>query len=144
MLLTTLQSDLITSLREKNDLRVSILRFLLSSLNYKKIEVQRELTDEDVYQVIRKLIKQHEESILMFKKGKRVDLVDKEEKELAILSSYLPKEADNKEIEKVVKEVIGKNKGLRFGQIMGMVMAKLKGKAEGKKVAEIVKKIISK
>jgi len=143
MLLTDLQRDLITSLKNKDELRVSIIRFLLSALNYKKIEVQRELTDEDVYSVIKKLVKQHDESILMFKKGKRHDLVDKEEKELAILVSYLPKEASDEEIEKLVKEIIKKVKTKsNFGQIMGMVMGQLKGKADGKKVAEIVKKTL--
>ena len=144
MLLTQLQRDLFTSIKKKDSLRVSILRFLLSALNYKKIEVQRDLTDEDIYGVIRKLVKQHEESISMFKKGNRQDLVEKEEKELGILVSYLPKEMSDKEIEKVVKEIMVGIKGPpNFGKVMGIVMGKLKGKADGKRVAEIVKKIIN-
>ena len=151
MLLTNLQRDLITSLKAKNKDRVSIIRFLLSAINYKKIELQKELTDEDIYTVIRKLVKQHEESIEMFKKGNRDDLVKKEEDELQILKGYLPKEVENTEIEKVVVKIIdevksqlseGQDMKSQTGRIIGLAVKELKGKAEGGKIAEIIKKII--
>lgn len=147
MLLNQLQQDLYSSLKKKEELRTSVLRFLISAINYKKIELQRELTDEDVYYVIRKLVKQHGESISMFKKGNRPDLVDKEEKELIILKDYLPKEASEEEVETVIKKVVEdfKKQGVdvksQMGRVIGAAVKELKGKADGGRIAEIVKEM---
>ena len=84
-----LRSDLNQSLKSKDEPKVSTLRLLLSALNYKKIEVQRELTDQDILSVIQKEVKKRKESIELFKQGKRDDLVAKEEGEHQILQKQL-------------------------------------------------------
>lgn len=147
MLLSNLQRDLITSLKNKEVIKTSIIRLVLSAVNYKKIELQREITDEDIISVVRKLIKQHEESIMMFEKGHRQDLVIKEEEEMLILKNYLPKEVPDDELEKEVRQILGKIKDQlpagQTGRAIGLVVKELKGKAESSRIAGIVKKVIA-
>ncbi len=94
MLIDLIKKDLISALKEKNVLKTSTVRFLISKINYKQIEVKsegRELSDADVVAVIKKLIKQHNQSIEEYTKGNRQDLVDKEQAELEILEEYYKK-----------------------------------------------------
>lgn len=149
MLLEKIKTDLKTALKEKDEVTISTLRFLLAGIHNKEIELKKrgKLTDEEVVAVIRQQIKQRQESIEAYKKGKRDDLVEKEKKELGILSKYLPQQPSSKELEKIIKETIeevGAKGPADFGKVMGAVMGKVKGRAEGKIVAETVKKLLTK
>lgn len=146
MLLEKIQSDLKEALRAKDVIKVSTLRFLLSTIHNKQIELQKELTDEDVIDVIQKQIKERKESIEAFKMGKRDDLVRKEEAELKILNNYLPQQLTQEEIKKIAEEVIkeiGATGPADFGKVMGAVMGRVKGQTEGEMVAKIVKESLS-
>jgi len=145
MLLETIQNDLKTALKERNELQVSTLRLLLSETHNRQIEKQAELVDEDIVGVLRKEVKKRQESIEAYEKGGRQELADKESKELIILSKYLPQEMSPKELEKIVKEVIvevGAQGPSDFGKVMGVIMGKVKGKIDGTKVADAVKKLL--
>ena len=145
MLLETIQNDLKTALKERNELQVSTLRLLLSETHNRQIEKQAELVDEDIVGVLRKEVKKRQESIEAYEKGGRQELADKESKELIILSKYLPQEMSPKELEKIVKEVIvevGGQGPSDFGRVMGVIMGKVKGKIDGTKVADAVKKLL--
>lgn len=145
MLIDQLKTDLISAQKEKATLRVGTLRFLLSAVNnfaidkYGAAKDEKPIPDEEVIAVIRKLSKERQESIEAFKKGNRPDLVEKEQKELTILASYLPPEMGEEEIEKVVKDVIAAG-ATNFGAVMGKAMGMLKGKVSGDRVAEVVKR----
>jgi len=145
MLLATIQNDLKTALKEKNELQVSTLRLLLAEIHNRQIEKQAELTEEDIVAVLRKEAKKRQESVEAYEKGGRQELADKESKELLILSKYLPQEMSPQELEKIVKEVIGKvgaQGADDFGKVMGGVMGKVKGQIDGAKVSEAVKKLL--
>jgi hypothetical protein len=145
MLLATIQNDLKTALKEKNELQVSTLRLLLAETHNRQIEKQAELTEEDIVAVLRKEAKKRQESVEAYEKGGRQELADKESKELLILSKYLPQEMSPQELEKIVKEVIGKvgaQGAGDFGRVMGGVMGKVKGQIDGAKVSEAVKKLL--
>jgi hypothetical protein len=145
MIIEKIKTDLKEAFRAKEELRVSTLRLLLSEIHNRQIEKQAELSDEDVVGVIRRGIKQRQEAIEAYQKGKREDLVKKEQTELSILSKYLPQQIPPKELEKIVKETIsevGASGPGDFGKVMGAVMGKVKGKAEGGVVAEVVKKLL--
>ena len=145
MLLETIQNDLKTALKEKNELQVSTLRLLLSEAHNRQIEKQAELVDEDIVGVLRKEVKKRQESIEAYEKGGRQELADKESKELIILSKYLPQEMSPKELGKIIKEVIvevGAQGPSDFGKVMGVIMGKVKGKIDGTKVADAVKKLL--
>ena len=145
MLLETIQNDLKTALKEKNELQVSTLRLLLAEIHNRQIEKQAELTEEDIVAVLRKEAKKRQESVEAYEKGGRQELADKEKNELQFLSKYLPQEMSPQKLEKIVKEVIGKvgAQGVSdFGEVMGVVMGKVKGQIDGAKVSEAVKKLL--
>lgn len=141
MLLDQIQSELTQAVRDKNQLKVDTLRFLLGAAFNLQIEKGRDyvLTDNDVLSVVAKQIKTHKESIEMFGKGGRQDLVDRETAELAILQSYMPQQLSEEEIRAKVTEIRDKNPGADFGTLMKLSMAELKGQAEGNLVAKYVR-----
>lgn len=143
-LINKIRQDLESAVKEKDQDTLRTLRFLLSAIHNLEIEkyppafAKGGLTDEDVILVVQRLVKTHNESIEAFKAGGRIDLVKQEEKELVILGKYLPEQASEEEIRKIVAEV--KAPGLTdFGKIMGEAMTKLRGRASGATVARIVK-----
>jgi uncharacterized protein YqeY len=126
----------------KEALRVSTLRMLKSALEYHKIEKKQEqLGDADVTAVIKKQIKQRQDSIEGFEKGGRADLADKERAELAVLKSYLPEELPEAQIEDIVRGAIaetGATTKADMGKVMKSVQAKIAGRADNRLVSQIV------
>ncbi|MGB9831955.1 MAG: GatB/YqeY domain-containing protein [Caldisericum exile] len=147
-LLEKIQKDYIQSMKEKDEIKASVLNMLRSQIKYKEIElknVKNELEESDLIEIIRKEIKKREEAIEMYKQAGRQDLLSKEEKELEILKSYLPKlpseEEIKAEIEKIIHETGAKDKK-DFGKVMKLAMEKFKGIVDGAKIKEIVESIL--
>jgi hypothetical protein len=142
-----IKQDIIKALKEKNEAKVSTLRMLQASIQQKSIENKKEeLKDNDILLVIKKQVKQIQDSIEAFTKGARNDLAEKEKNSLAILKEYLPPEASDEEIKETVADVVDKLNSEDkpdFGQIMKSAMAALKGKADGKRVSQAVKEMLS-
>ena len=141
-----LREELKQSMLARNELKTSVLRLLLSAINYYEIQkggAGYEASEEDVLSVIQNQAKQRRDSIEQFKIANRQELVDKETKELEILNSYLPVQMSEEEISKLVKEAIsetGASTMADMGKVMGALMPKVKGKADGGLVSSIVKK----
>ena len=142
MLTDKIAADLKQSMLAKDAARTSTLRMLKSAIEYSKIEKKQEnLTDADVTAVIKKQIKQRQDSIEGFEKGNRVDLADKEKAELAILKSYLPEELSQAQLEEIVKAVIaevGATVKADMGKVMKAVQAKAAGRADNRLVSQLV------
>ena len=144
-----LQEKLKESMLARDELRTSVLRLLLSAINYYEIQkggAGYEATDEDVLSVIQKEAKQRNESIEQFKNAGRQELVDKETKELEILKTYLPAQMSEEEIKKLVIEAIsqtGATTVVDMGRVMGALMPKVKGKADMGMVSKLVKEKLS-
>ena len=138
--------DLTAAMKADDKVRVSTLRMLLAALHNEEIELQRELRDEDVERIVRRLVRQHQESIREFHRGEREDLVRSEEQELSILQQYMPKMMEEEEIEKYVDEAIaeiGASELRDLGRVMAVLMPRLSGKAEGAVVNRIVREKLS-
>ncbi len=142
-----ISEDLKTSIKNRDELRTSTLRMIIASIQNLAIEKkQKELEDDDVLKIVARQVKQRHDSIESFKKGGRNDLVEKEQKELVILKSYLPEQLDEKKVEEIVKKICS---GMtspsmsEFGNVMKLTMQELKGRADGKIVSGIVKKLLS-
>ncbi len=143
------KSDLQQSLREamlqKDTIRVSVLRMLLSAINYYEIQkggAGYEATAEDVLSVIEKEVKQHRDSIEQFKTGNRGDLVEKEQAELSVLEKYLPEQMSEADLQKLVDAAVtqtGAKTQQDMGKVMGYLMPNIKGKADGTLVSRLVK-----
>lgn len=139
-------SDLKTAMREKNATKLAVLRMLKAAIMNAAIEksgAQGKLNDADATQVIRKQVKQRQDSIESFEKGGRAELAAKEKEELSILQSYLPQQMSTDEISKVVRETIaevGATSKQQMGAVMKAVQAKVAGRADGKTLSAEVQK----
>jgi uncharacterized protein YqeY len=140
-------ADYKEALKSKDALRSSALSFLRSQMMNAAIEKRKKsLDDPEVIAVIKKQIKQRQDSIEQFKKGNRLDLAEKETKELDILQSYLPAQIGEEEIKKVIEEAVAQTgaAGIKdMGKVMKEVLAKTGGQADGKIVSELVKARLS-
>ncbi|MBI2957532.1 MAG: GatB/YqeY domain-containing protein [Chloroflexi bacterium] len=141
-----LREDLKDSLRKGDKTRLSVLRMLLSAVNYAQMAKQTPMEDPDVLGVIVKEIKQRQESIEAYTKGQRPDLVSQEQAEMEILQSYLPKQVGHDEIVAAARAAIAAAgaKGLQDkGKVMPRLVAELKGKADGKEINAVVTDLLS-
>ncbi len=140
MLLDQIQQDVAAAQKNRDQLKVDCLRFLLGAVFNLQIEKGKDykLVDGDVLTVIAKQVKTHKESIEMFGKANRQDLVDRETKELKILQSYLPAQMPEAELKVKIEEIKKNNPGADFGTLMKLAMAELRGKADGAVVASLL------
>ena len=131
-----------SSLKNGDKDRVSALRLLLAAIKQREIDSRQQLSELEVIQIITKLAKQRKESIDQYLKANRTDLVQKEELELKILSSYLPSQIDDNQLKTVVEDTlleIGSTNRSEMGKVMGILTKKLKGQADMGKVSKLVK-----
>jgi hypothetical protein len=142
-----LNTDLKTAMRARDEVRMLVLRSLLSAMNYAEIAKQKKLDDSGVIEVISREIKQRRESIEAYEKGNRPDLVGKEKAEMAVLQEYMPAQMGRDEItalaQKVIEEVGAKAVGDK-GKVMQKLMPQVKGKADGGEVNSIVTELLGK
>ena len=142
MLTDKIDSDMKDAMRAKDAARLSTLRMLKSAVEYYKIEKKQEkLADADVVTVIKKQVKQRQDSVDGFEKGGRTDLVDKEKAELTVLKSYLPEELSQAQIEEIVNAAIAETAATTkadMGKVMKAVQAKTAGRADNRLVSQIV------
>src|SRR6266540_6121752 len=132
-------------MREKNATKLGVLRMLKAALTNAAIEkgAQGQLNDAEAAQVIRKQVKQRQDSIESFEKGGRAELAEKEKEELAILNGYLPQPMSADEISKIVCETIteaGASSRAQMGAVMKALQAKVAGRVDGKALSAEVQK----
>ena len=132
------------ALKARAEIQLSVFRGLLAAFINELVATKRkpnkELSDEEALSVIKKQAKQRKDSIEQFRNGGRNDLAEKEEKELVIISEYLPKEMSKEDIEKIAKskkKELGINDKSKIGILMGALMKEFKGKADGAIVKEV-------
>ena len=143
MLEEKILNDYKQAMKSKDKIRSSILSFLRSNLMNQAIKLKRKsLEDKEVIGTIKRLVKQHQDSIEQFKQGKREDLVAKETQELEILKSYLPPELSIDEVKKIIEGVVIQTQAVSLkdmGRVMKEVMAKVASQADGKLISDLVK-----
>ncbi len=136
-------ADIKEAMKSKDSARVSTLRFINSAFKNKEIDLRpNELTEKDCMAVLKKLAKQHKDSIEQYQNAGREDLVAKEQQELVVVEQYLPEQMSEEQIAKVVSEVIaemGATDMKQMGAVMKMVGEKTAGSADNKIVSQIVK-----
>src|SRR5581483_3835898 len=136
-------------MRARDAARLGVLRMLKSAMKYAAIEkagAEGSIGDAEAVQVIRKQVKQRQDSIESFEKGGRPELAAKEKEELQILESYLPKQMSADDVAKVVREAIaeaGATSKAQMGAVMKLVQAKTAGAADGKTLSQEVARQLS-
>ena len=140
-----IDADYKAAMKARDDLKVSVLRLLRSAIHNAEIDKQRALTDDEILGVIQSEVRKRRESIEAFQQGGRQDLVEREQAELAILESYLPKALTREELEALVRETVREVGALSvrdMGKVMSALMPKVKGRADGRKVSNLVRQIL--
>jgi uncharacterized protein YqeY len=147
----TLQERLIGEMKEAmktgDTLKVSVIRMLRSSIKNKEIEKGKNqaLSENEIIELISSAIKQHGDSVEQFAKGGRTDLVEKEEREIQILKTYLPTPLSEEELRRMIQETLretGAAASQNLGRVMKAIMPKVVGRADGAAVSRLVKEML--
>ena len=145
--LERIQNDLTEAMKAREELRLSVLRMVKSALKNKEIEKIRPLDDAEALQILQTLVKQRRESIEQFTKGGRVDLAEKETREIAILETYLPSAPGEAEMDSAIEAAIaetGANSPKQMGAVVKAARTHLPGKTiDGKALSDRVRERLS-
>ena len=138
-----LAEDLKTAMRAKDENRLNAIRMLKAAISNFELAQPKDkaITEADLLGVVEKQIKQRRESIEMYEKGNRLDLVVKEKAELGFLEPYMPKQLSRDEIKAEVAAIIAALETKEFPKVMKQAAAQMKGRADGKTVNEVVKEL---
>jgi uncharacterized protein YqeY len=134
--------DMKSALRAHESARLSTVRMLLAAIKQREVDERIELTDADVLSVIEKMVKQRKESIAQFEAGKRQDLADKERAEIEVLSTYLPAQASEAEVDAEIAAAMASTGAAGMagmGKVMAILKPKLAGRADMSAVSAKVK-----
>jgi uncharacterized protein YqeY len=134
------------AMKSNDKAKLSTIRMIRSAVKNKEIDQRKPLDDEAILRVIQGMVKKSEESIEQFKAGGRMDLVEKETKEIEIMKSFLPQPLSREEVLKVIDQTIEETQASSLkdlGKVMKTVMPKLGGKVDGTLVNQLVKERLS-
>jgi hypothetical protein len=137
-----LNEDIKSAMKAREQEKLAALRLMLAAVKQKEVDERITLDDAGVIAVVEKMIKQRKDSIEQYEKAARQDLADKEKYEVGVISTYLPQQLSQAEIDAVVSEVIqqtGAKSPADMGKVMGAVKPKLAGRADMGKVSAIIK-----
>ena len=147
MLEERIAKDYVQAMKDRDHVRSSTLNFLRADLKNVRIDKRADhLEDGDVVAVIKKQIKQRQDSIDLYGQGGRQDLVEKESAEMAVLKGYLPQEISEEELKVFVQEVVhetGAQSMKDMGKVMKALFVKVQGRADNKLVSAMVQKVLT-
>ncbi len=137
-----IKNDMVKSMKEKDKVRLSVIRMVKSAIDKERIDKKIEITDEVVIDVLSKELKSREESKVEFLKAKRNDLVEEIDQEIKILKEYLPEPLTNEEINSIIDEVIKNNNATTIkdmGKVMKDITPIVKGRCDMRDVSNKIK-----
>jgi len=140
-----IRADMTAAMKAQEKERLSTLRMLQSALKNEQINSGHELSDEEAMTVIRKAVKQRQDSIEQYTNAGRTELADKEKSEMELLKTYLPAEMSDEELERGLREIVtstGAQSKKDMGKVMKEATAKFKGRVDGKKIQEMVGRLL--
>lgn len=140
-----LSADLATAMREGDSQHRDVLRMIMAAIKQVEVDDRKVLDDDGIQDVLRKQVKQRQESIADFERAGRPVEVEREKAESAIIESYLPQMMPREEIEQIARQIIadlGVSDVKSMGQVMGRLMPHVKGKADGRVVNEVVRGLL--
>ncbi len=145
-LFVKLQEEMKAAMKSGDKDRLSTIRMLISEIKKIQIDSKKDLSDDEIIQILQKYIKQRKEAYAQYEQAGRKDLADKELKEIEIVKEFLPPELSEEELQKIVEDTIreiGASSIKDMGKVVKAVMEKVKGRAEGSVVSKIVKDKLS-
>ncbi|MCK4956810.1 MAG: GatB/YqeY domain-containing protein [Candidatus Cloacimonetes bacterium] len=145
-MLKRIDKDIILAMRSKDKLRITVLRSLKTAIKYEAIETGAELSEEKILSLFKSQVKSRQQAIELYKQGNRLELVEKEENEIEIISEYLPVPLTEAEMINATKRVIselGATAMKDMGEVMKTLKTELGSRADGKILSNIVRKELS-
>jgi len=141
-----LLQDLKEALKSRNSLKVDTLRLVSSEIKNKEIDLHKELEDDEIIALLSTQIKKRKEAAALYEQGGRTDLKEKEEKEMAVLESYLPEQVDEEALRRRIREVIaetGAQSPKDMGKVMKVVAPEFRGRADGNQIKTLVTEMLA-
>jgi hypothetical protein len=137
--------DLKEAMKASKALKVSVLRMVKAAAKNRQIEKGRDLTDEEIVDVLSSMVKQRRDSVEQYTKAGRMDLATKEEEEVTILQTYMPEQLGADDLDRIIRDAIAESSAAGpqdMGKVMRVLMPKVKGLADGKFVNQRVKELL--
>ena len=131
------------AMKAKDEIRLSTLRMVRTALKNKQIDIQHVLDDQETTSVIQTMVKQYQDALNDFLNAGRTDLADRQQKELMILTSYLPAMLTSDALEKIVRDAVHLSGVTERGKAMGVAMKAVAGRADGNEVRGIVERLLT-
>jgi uncharacterized protein len=144
-LVERLNDDMKQAMKNKDKLKLSVIRMVKSSVKNEEINQGKELSDDEVLTVLTRELKQRRDSLQEFEKAGREDLAASARDEINVLIEYMPEQLSEEEVRKLVSEAIqqvGAASKKDMGKVMGALMPKVKGRADGALVNKIVQELL--
>jgi uncharacterized protein YqeY len=141
-----IESAMRDAMRAHDQRRTLTLRMAMAALQNRRIELRRDLSDEDVAEVLTRQAKQRRESLEIFRDAGRESMAQNEEAELAVIEEFLPEQLPADELERIVRDAIaetGASSPADMGRVMGRVAPATKGRADGRAVSELVRRLLA-
>ena len=139
---TQISNDVKDAMRSKDKQRLAALRLISAAFKQKEVDERIELNDEQSIAILNKMAKQHRDSIEQFGIAKRDDLIEKEQQELGIIESYLPKKLSSDKVNSLIEKAISETNAKSpkdMGKVMGLLKGKLQGRADMSEVSKLIK-----
>jgi uncharacterized protein YqeY len=144
-LVEKINSDLISAMKSRDEVRLKVLRMLKSELKYKAIDTGQDLSDNDVIAVLSSAAKKRNEAFEEYRRGGRDDLAELEIAESEIIKGYLPEQLSEDELKQLVEKAVaetGADSMKDLGAVMKTLMPQIRGRADGKSVNIVVRSVL--
>lgn len=139
--LTLLQTDMKNAMKAGDKQRLDAIRYLIAQVKNFQIDkgLNAEVTEQDLYQVVKKLVKNTEEAIQQYRSAGRDDLADEDQARMEVWKTYLPAQLSDEELRALVERVVAENPGQGMGPLTGKILREADGKADGGRVSALLR-----
>lgn len=141
--LERIEQDFKSAMKARDEFALSVLRLTRTALKNKQIDLMHELTEAESQAVLKTMVKQYQDALNDFQNAGRMDLVEKQQKEIDLINQYLPAKMALEELEKIVREAVSGMSASDMGKAMGAAMKAVDGRADGNEVRTIVQRVLA-
>ena len=141
-----LLSNMKEAMKSKDSVKLGTVRSVISAVKNQEIDLKKELSEEEIITIVSREVKKRKEAAVLYEKGNRPELKDKEIQEMKILQTYLPEQVSEKDLRRRIQEVIAETgaEGMKdFGKIMKTLVAEFKGKADNSLIKELANEYLN-
>tara|TARA_B100000767_G_scaffold271445_1_gene297106 strand:- start:761 stop:1228 length:468 start_codon:yes stop_codon:yes gene_type:complete len=126
-----IKEDMKSSMKSGNKKRLGAVKLMLAAILDKEVETRKDLADEDIFEILKKLSKKSKESLTHYKEANRLDLAEQEEFELSVYKEYLPEDMSQADVQKMIEDILSEKSISQMSQI-GQVMGELKKRSNNR------------